>query len=77
MSDLPSNFYPAQLFFCFADVEEDHYARKDPTYLWRDLLQVHATFPIHVLVGGGDQVYSDPVWQESTKLQEWSAYKTM
>lgn len=45
-------------------IAEDHYSRKDPTYLWRDLLSVHSSFPLHVLVGGGDQVYSDPVWKE-------------
>lgn len=26
---------------------------QDPTYLWRDLLQVHSAFPMHCLVGGG------------------------
>lgn len=44
-------------------IAEDHYSRKDPTYLWRDMLQVHGAFPLHALVGGGDQVYSDPVWK--------------
>jgi phosphodiesterase/alkaline phosphatase D-like protein len=27
------------------------------------MLQVHGAFPLHPLVGGGDQVYSDPVWK--------------
>jgi len=53
-------------------VEEDHYAAKDKTYLWRDMLQVHAAFPIHALIGGGDQVYSDPVWKKSELLKAWS-----
>lgn len=54
-----------------ADVAEDHYARAEPTYLWRDMLQLHAAFPLHALVGGGDQVYSDAVWRESAALAEW------
>ena len=41
-----------------------HYARQDPTYCWRDIVQVHARIPIHVLIGGGDQVYSDAVWKK-------------
>ena len=44
-------------------IAEDHYSRQDPTYLWRDMLQVHKAFPLHCLVGGGDQVYSDPIWK--------------
>jgi hypothetical protein len=44
-------------------IPEDHYSREDPTYLWKDMLQVHEAFPIHVLIGGGDQVYSDPIWK--------------
>jgi hypothetical protein len=52
-------------------VADDHYTRRDPTYLWRDLLQVHAAFPLHALVGGGDQVYSDAVWKESAELAAW------
>lgn len=44
-------------------IAEDHYSREDPTYLWRDMLQVHEEFPLHCLVGGGDQVYSDPIWK--------------
>lgn len=53
------------------DVAEDSYARKDKTYLWRDLLQVHNAFPMHALVGGGDQVYADRVWRESPSLKSW------
>lgn len=60
-----------------ADVPEDHYTRKNPTYLWRDMLQVHSAFPIHALVGGGDQVYSDPVWKESAFLKAWSNLESM
>jgi hypothetical protein len=30
--------------------------------LWRDVLQCHKERPVHVMVGGGDQLYSDDVW---------------
>lgn len=39
-----------------AGVDSDSPYRQDPTYLWRDLLAVHSAFPMHVLIGGGDQV---------------------
>ena len=51
-------------------IAEDHYSRKDPTYLWRDMLQVHESFPLHCLIGGGDQVYSDPIWKLDL-FSEW------
>lgn len=57
-------------------IAEDHYSRKDPTYLWRDVLAVHGTFPLHVMVGGGDQVYSDPVWKEDV-FEAWSAMPSL
>ena len=45
-------------------IPADHYSRVDPTCCWRDLMQVHASSPIHVLIGGGDQVYSDAIWKQ-------------
>ncbi|KAG2499651.1 hypothetical protein HYH03_002589 [Edaphochlamys debaryana] len=30
--------------------------------LWEDVKAVHAKNPLHVLVGGGDQLYNDDVW---------------
>ena len=45
-------------------IPADHHARQDPTYCWRDILQLHKKHPIHVLIGGGDQVYSDGVWKK-------------
>ena len=54
------------------DVPEDSFARKDPTYLWRDLLKVHETFPMHVIIGGGDQVYSDDIWEQHSILKVWT-----
>ncbi len=56
-----------------SDVEEEHWARADPNYLWRDLLGVHSAFPFHILVGGGDQVYADGVWDKCPVLKEWGA----
>ena len=35
------------------DVAKDAPELSDPTYLWRDLLQLHSAFPLHCLVGGG------------------------
>ncbi|KAL4858911.1 Obg-like ATPase 1 [Chlorella vulgaris] len=49
---------------------------QDPTYLWRDLLQVHSAFPMHCLVGGGDQLYNDAVWQCPT-LKAWGASRDL
>lgn len=47
--------------------------RQDPTYLWRDLLSVHSAFPMHALVGGGDQLYNDLVFKKegSPALAAW------
>lgn len=53
-----------------SDVPDDSYVRRDPTFLWRDLLGVHSAFPFHCLVGGGDQVYNDEVWKKPT-LKAW------
>ncbi|PRW44508.1 plasma membrane [Chlorella sorokiniana] len=54
------------------DVKPNAPERKDPTYLWRDLLQLHSAFPLHCLVGGGDQLYNDGVWQ-TPALKAWGA----
>jgi hypothetical protein len=54
-----------------ADTAADAPARQDPTYLWRDLLAVHSAFPMHCLVGGGDQVYNDGVWKDCPGLKAW------
>ncbi|PSC71461.1 DNA repair REV1 [Micractinium conductrix] len=44
------------------DVGLDKPERADPCYLWRDLLSLHSAFPMHCLVGGGDQLYNDMVF---------------
>lgn len=53
------------------DVPEDSYVRKDPTFLWRDMLSVHEKFPLHCMVGGGDQLYNDGVWKFCPTLKAW------
>ncbi len=59
-----------------SSVPADHYARQDPTYCWRDILQVHERRPIHVLIGGGDQVYSDGVWKKEAFVAWGDLHKT-
>ena len=31
--------------------------------LWRDVLNQHASAPIHVMCGGGDQLYNDALFK--------------
>ncbi|GAA5978118.1 hypothetical protein JCM10908_004235 [Rhodotorula pacifica] len=42
----------------------DQKAFNGPDPLWRDVLLKHAQKPIHVMVGGGDQLYCDPLTKE-------------
>ena len=44
----------------------DHFER------WRDLNSNHDKTPYHLLIMGGDQVYSDSMWQELPSLNAWS-----
>ena len=53
-----------------ADVAEDAPERLDATYLWRDVLQLHDGYPLHLIYGGGDQVYNDLVWGQPA-LKAW------
>jgi hypothetical protein len=34
------------------------------------MLRLHSAFPLHCLVGGGDQLYNDAVFKEPT-LHAW------
>ena len=43
--------------------------------LWQDLIQEHLESPMHLLVGGGDQLYNDVVF-DIPSLQEWNKSKT-
>mmetsp|Transcript_22238 Transcript_22238/g.56535 ORF Transcript_22238/g.56535 Transcript_22238/m.56535 type:complete len:581 (-) Transcript_22238:457-2199(-) len=40
--------------------------------LWRDVMREHAKAPLHAIVGGGDQLYCDPVWKLPA-LVEWTS----
>ncbi|KAI8872470.1 hypothetical protein GQ42DRAFT_177137 [Ramicandelaber brevisporus] len=40
--------------------------------LWSDFLRKHEAEPFHVMVGGGDQLYCDPLWK-LPQLQPWLA----
>ena len=37
--------------------------------LWNDLLQQHQASPIHLVVGGGDQLYNDALFKVSMMLR--------
>ncbi|KAK4058644.1 hypothetical protein OIO90_000088 [Microbotryomycetes sp. JL221] len=42
----------------------DTAAFNGPDPLWRDVLREHDKSPIHVVIGGGDQIYCDPLTKE-------------
>ncbi|GAB2862059.1 alkaline phosphatase D family protein [Pseudoduganella ginsengisoli] len=44
---------------------DDHYER------WRHLTDTHAKQPYHLLLMGGDQVYSDGMWKEIKEMADW------
>jgi len=46
---------------------EEEYGGIQP--LWVDVLARHKAKPMHVLVGGGDQLYNDHVWELPTLLE--------
>ncbi|KAF4160308.1 hypothetical protein CNMCM6936_003968 [Aspergillus lentulus] len=39
--------------------------------LWKDVLRRHGEVPFHVMIGGGDQIYNDEIYQ-SGPLLEWT-----
>ncbi|KAJ1918716.1 hypothetical protein H4219_002438 [Mycoemilia scoparia] len=43
--------------------------------VWNDLLDKHNRFPFHLMVGGGDQLYSDVLWSLRV-LQPWLGIKS-
>ena len=45
-----------------------------PSPLWEDLLEKHKTTPYHCVVGGGDQIYCDPLAREP-EFVDWIASK--
>jgi hypothetical protein len=49
---------------------------KVPYALWDDLAAKHAKAPFHLLLLGGDQLYSDSMWEELEPLAAWAALPT-
>lgn len=50
----------------------DTKAFNGPDPLWRDVLRAHEENPYHVIIGGGDQIYCDPLAREP-EMSEWIA----
>jgi len=44
---------------------------KDKNGMWKVLQQVHAEKPYHLFFMGGDQVYSDQIWENVLPLKDW------
>ncbi|CAE6474095.1 unnamed protein product [Rhizoctonia solani] len=40
--------------------------------LWNDVLRLHKKSPLHVMIGGGDQIYSDGVTEAHAPLEPWA-----
>ncbi|CUA67500.1 putative protein YGR266W [Saccharomyces cerevisiae S288c] [Rhizoctonia solani] len=40
--------------------------------LWNDVLRLHEKSPLHVMIGGGDQIYSDGVTEPHAPLEPWA-----
>lgn len=55
-----------------AGVDQSAFNGSDP--VWNDLLDRHKALPFHVLVGGGDQLYCDPIAKEP-ELSSWLTEK--
>lgn len=51
------------------DIDPNKFSGPDP--MWRDVLNTHQTQPFHVMLGGGDQIYNDPVMDETIIFKEW------
>jgi len=51
------------------DIDPNKFSGPDP--MWRDVLNTHQTRPFHVMLGGGDQIYNDPVMDETVLFREW------
>ncbi|RHZ68476.1 uncharacterized protein CDV56_107253 [Aspergillus thermomutatus] len=56
-------------------VDSNKFCGPDP--LWRDVLNEHQTRPLHVMIGGGDQIFNDKVMVESPRFQEWVRIKNL
>ncbi|KAG8792459.1 hypothetical protein FRC12_006032 [Ceratobasidium sp. 428] len=40
--------------------------------LWNDVLRLHEKSPLHVMIGGGDQIYSDGITEPHAPLYPWA-----
>jgi len=40
--------------------------------LWNDVLRLHEKSPLHVMIGGGDQIYSDGITEPHAPLFPWA-----
>lgn len=56
-------------------VDQTKFNGPDP--LWRDVLKSHKEKPIHVMLGGGDQIYCDLVSRRCALFKEWLNMSTM
>jgi hypothetical protein len=45
--------------------------------LWNDLLKRHEAEPFHFMVGGGDQLYCDDVFNDAPLVKAWNKLPTM
>jgi hypothetical protein len=51
-------------------VDSKEFCGPDP--MWRDVLNNHQTRPIHVMIGGGDQIYNDAAMRDTTLFRQWT-----
>jgi hypothetical protein len=74
---------PRIAFFSCNGFSDAKLARNEvyPVYLWRDLMHVHRAgggphdppAGLHLLLGGGDQIYCDELWHTSPLLSRWAS----
>ena len=48
-----------------------------PSPLWRDVLRAHEAKPIHVMLGGGDQIYNDGLPKKAPLFRAWLSMKNL
>lgn len=65
-------FYSCNGFSNDISVKAQQEEHAGDTPVWNDLLQRHRILPFHVMVGGGDQLYCDNVFQEVDEVKRWS-----
>jgi hypothetical protein len=76
--EIPGKREPARMAYASCNGFSDPKLIKDiadPFSRWTDLWQKHQEKPFHYFLMGGDQIYSDSIWQEIPKLKEWVLLK--